>query len=231
MSTKSGQSASDDVATEAASHFWFHSIDLGNGIVTEGIKTPREMAAEFDNTFSKIDVRGKTVLDIGAWNGGFSLEAFRRGAASVTSLDYWSRPGWEVGRASFDFMARVTGHRFELVDIDLDTPRLDMSGIGRFDVVLFLGVLYHVIDPIAVLQQISALVGDVLVVETHIEHLPEERPAMVFYPGAELADDPTNWWGPNRACVIELLKLVGFSRVENKPGVHPNREIFHAYRT
>jgi tRNA (mo5U34)-methyltransferase len=231
MNAKTSQPIPESIANEATSHFWFHSIDLGNGIVTKGVKTPEEMAIEFENTFSKLDLRGKTVLDIGAWNGGFSVEAYRRGAASVTAMDYWSRPGWEVGRASFEFMARVTGHHFEMIDIDLDTPCLDLSGIGRFDVVLFLGVLYHMIDPIAVLQQVSQLVGETLVVETHIEYLSDERPAMLFYPGAELADDPTNWWGPNRACVTELLKLVGFPRVENIPGVHPNREVFHAYRT
>lgn len=214
-----------------ASHLWFHSVDLGNGLMTKGMKTPEAMAIEFENTFSKLDLRGKTVLDIGAWNGGFSVEAYRRGAASVTALDFWSRPGWEVGRASFEFVSRMTGYRFDMIDIDLDTPCLDLSRIGRYDVVLFLGVFYHLIDPIAILQQISQLVGEALVVETHIEHFSPDRPAMMFYPGTELDDDPTNWWGPNRACVTELLKLVGFARVENAPGVNPDREVFRAYRT
>jgi tRNA (mo5U34)-methyltransferase len=231
MYTKTGQPACASIADEAAAHFWFHSIDLGNGIITKGIKTPEEMAVEFENTFSKLDLRGKTVLDIGAWNGGFSLEAFRRGAASVTALDYWSRPDWEIGRASFEFMSRVTGYNFKMIDIDLDTPALDLSGLRSFDIVLFLGVFYHLINPVAVLRQISQIVGEVLVVETHIERFSEDRPAMVFYPGAELDDDPTNWWGPNRACVTELLQMVGFPRVENSLGANCDREVFHAYRT
>lgn len=230
MSAAVDRSDPADIADEAASHFWFHSIDLGNGIVTKGLKTPQVMAVEFANTFSRLDLRGKTVLDIGAWNGGFSLEALRRGAAAVTALDYWSRPDWETGRASFEFMARVTDRHFAMIDIDLDAPDLDLSSLGRFDIVLFLGVFYHLIDPIAVLRQIGPIVGEALVVETHVEPVSPDRPAMVFYPGAELDGDPTNWWGPNRACVIELLQLVGFRRVENAPGSNYKREVFLAYK-
>jgi tRNA (mo5U34)-methyltransferase len=55
---------------------------------------------------------------------------------------------------------------------------------------------------------------------------------MVFYPGTELNDDPTNWWGPNRQCVEALLRLVGFNRVvyEPHPLVGGSRGIFHAYK-
>lgn len=228
---KTGGAGFTSVADEAASHWWWHSIDLGNGIVTEGRKTPEIMAVEFENTFSKLDLRHKTVLDIGAWNGGFSLEASRRGAVSVTGLDHytWNHPDLR-GRDSFVFVSRVTGANLGTIDIDLDAPCLDLSGIGRFDVVLFLGVFYHLKNPIGALQQISQLVDEVLVLETHVERFSEDRPAMVFFPGMECGGDPSNWWGPNRACVSELLKMVGFPRVENSSGSDGTREVFHAYR-
>jgi tRNA (mo5U34)-methyltransferase len=221
-----------DVAKEAASHWWWHSIDLGNGIVTKGRKTPRIMAIEFENTFSKLDLRHKTVLDIGAWNGGFSLEAYRRGALSVTGLDHytWNHPTFR-GRESFEFVSRVTRANLGAIDIDLDAPILDLRGIGHFDVVLFLGVFYHLKNPVGVLQQISNVVGEVLVLETYVERSSEDRPTMVFFPGRELNNDPTNWWGPNKLLVSELLKMVGFRRVVNSRGDGNNREIFHAYRT
>ncbi len=220
-----------EIAGEMARYFWWHSIDLGNGLVTPGQKSLEIMAEEFDRTFSPFDLQGKTVLDIGAWNGGFSLEALRRGARSVTALDHytWNEPGFR-GRESFDFVARVTGANLVAVDIDLDTPALDLTRLGRFDVVLFLGVFYHLKNPLGVLRQIGEITGEVLVVETHLEHFSQDRPAMLFYPGRELGGDPTNWWGPNRACVVELLKMVGFPRVVNASGWDPNREVFHAYR-
>ena len=72
----------------------------------------------------------------------------------------------------------------------------------------------------------------VLDIETHLGLRGLERPAMVFYPGAELNNDPTNWGGPNRQCMEALLKLVGFGRIVYQP--HPidkgARGIFHAYK-
>ena len=220
----------EQIAAEAASHFWFHSIDLGNGLTTHGTKLPEIMKVEFEKAFAKIDLRGKTVLDIGAWNGAFSLEAHRRGAESVTALDHftWYHEHFR-GRASFDFMARVTDVNFQTIDLDLDATPLDFSSVAPHDVVLFLGVFYHLRDPIAALQQIAQIVREVLVLETYIEQMSEHRPAMVFYPGAELAGDASNWWGPNSACIHELLRMVGFARVEESPGSVGNRKIFHAY--
>ena len=71
---------------------------------------------------------------------------------------------------------------------------------------LFLGVFYHLFDPIDGLRRAASLAQEVLVVETHTDLGEIERPAMVMYPGRELANDPTNWWGPNNACVVALLK-------------------------
>jgi tetratricopeptide (TPR) repeat protein len=128
------------VADQIASHFWWHSIDLGNGIVTPGKKRPARMAAEFANTFARISLVGKSVLDIGAWNGGFSVEAARRGAARVVALDHYT---WNLadfrGRETFELVNSITGLGLEAVDVDLDAPQLSLGGLGQFDVVLFFG--------------------------------------------------------------------------------------------
>ncbi|HWB47704.1 MAG TPA: protein arginine N-methyltransferase [Stellaceae bacterium] len=214
-----------------ARQYWWHSIDLGNGRVTPGRKSPRRMASEFANTFGKLGLTGRSVLDIGAWNGGFSVEAARRGAARVVALDHftWNAPQYR-GREAFDLVNEITGHGIEAVDIDLDTPQLSLSHLGQFDVVLFLGVFYHLRDPIAGLREAAALAREVLVVETLIERRLNPRPSMVFYPGTERAGDPTNWWGPNIACMLELLRLEGFPRIEVARGYGRSRRVFHAFR-
>lgn len=79
-------------------------------------------------------------------------------------------------------------------------------------------------------MQIVPLAREMLILETHVEHSTESRPMMIFYPGAELGGDSSNWWGPNTTCIVELLKLGGFSRVDVSPGSDPNRQIFHARR-
>jgi tRNA (mo5U34)-methyltransferase len=213
------------------SHYWWHSIDLGNGIITPGKKTVEIMQLEFGNTFSKINVAGRTILDVGAWNGGFSVEAWRRGATSVTGLDHftWNHPHYR-GRETFNLISEATGANLKAIDRDLDDPRLDLNDIGKFDIVLFLGVFYHLQNPISALREVSNVAKDVLVLETYIERFSEDRPAMMFYPGAELAGDSTNWWGPNTACIVELLRLMEFARVEVARGFDKSREVFHAYR-
>jgi tRNA (mo5U34)-methyltransferase len=220
------------LAEEVHKHIWFHTIDLGGGVVTPGNKSLDLMATEAEAFFSRLDLDGKSVLDVGAWNGGFSVEAAKRGADRIVALDHytWNHPHFR-GRASFDLVCGVFGGRFEAVDVDLDQPRLSLEHLGRFDVVLFAGVFYHLLDPIAATRELAALANEVFILETHIEHTADDRPSMVFFPGSELAGDPTNWWGPNPACVVALLQQFGFSRVEVGAGSADNRAVFHAFRT
>ncbi len=212
------------------SHFWWHSIDLGGGLVTSGWITLNQMAERFVQTFSKFDLNGKSVVDFGAWNGAFSVEASRRGASRVVAVDHftWNHPVFR-GRQTFDLVNRVTGLAIEAKDIDLDAPQLSLKPLGQFDIVLFLGVFYHLRDPLAALREISSLAVETLVVETHVERTSDPRPAMIFYPRDELNGDPTNWWGPNRACMTELLRQQGFARIEIT-STGADRAIFHAYR-
>jgi tRNA (mo5U34)-methyltransferase len=219
-----------ELLARAQQYYWFHSIDLGNGVVTPGAKSVDLLRAEAEAIFGPLSLGGKSVLDIGAWNGHFSFEAKRRLAARVLATDHHCWTPEVQGRATFD-LAR-TALNLEIEELDIDVPELTPDRIGQFDVVLFLGVLYHLVDPIRALHNVFALTKEVAVVETHLDLHGLGRPAMVFYPGAELNNDPTNWWGPNRECVEALLKLVGFGRIVYRP--HPTvdgaRGIFHAYK-
>jgi tRNA (mo5U34)-methyltransferase len=211
---------------------WLHTIEFADGTVIPGAKSLDAMAREFNRTFSPIEVRGKSVLDLGTWSGAFAVEAARRGAAKVSGLDYltWRWPGY-LGREAFDFVVRKSGYQITPIEFDLDQSPLSMTSLGQYDVVLFLGVFYHLVDPIAAVREIAKITKEVLVIETYIEGtLQEEKPAMMFYPGRELNNDPSNWWGPNIACVRALLNMVGFSKIEVTPGAAPSRYFFHAYR-
>jgi tRNA (mo5U34)-methyltransferase len=208
---------------------WFHQIDLGNGIVTPGA-TPGEVLQTTADVYFKGGLEGKTFIDIGCWDGFNSFEAKRRGAARVLATDHfvWSDESWG-SRESFDLARDQLGLDVEVRDIDLEDITPD--SVGTFDVVLFAGVLYHVRHPLLVLERVSAICDETLILETHLDALDVASPAMVFYPTNELSDDPTNWWGPNPACVIAMLKDVGFADVEFTPHPHPlhatTRGIFH----
>jgi tRNA (mo5U34)-methyltransferase len=211
---------------------WHHSIELPGGHVIKGDKSLEVMQQQYDMTFGPLELRGKSVLDLGTWSGAFAVEAARRGAARVVGVDYitW-RPPYTHGRQAFDFVVAANGVKVDGVELDLDASPLSLGHLGSFDIILFLGVFYHLKDPIAALREISKITREALVIETYWAwNLPPQPPAMIFHPGRELANDPTNWWAPNISCVEALLKTFGFPRHVVTDGSGPNRKVFHAYK-
>jgi tRNA (mo5U34)-methyltransferase len=210
---------------------WHHSIDLGHGVVTPGGKSLAICSAEADLIFDRVDLSGRTVLDIGAWNGFFSFEAKRRGARRVLATDSycWSHPHIR-GRETFDIARSTLGADVDAREIDV--ADLSPEAVGKFDVVLYLGVFYHRHDAIEALARVAPLAKGVLIVETHLDLRDIDVPAMAYYPGHELNNDSTNWWGPNEHCMQALLLGHGFNEIEVSP--HPaghSRAIFHAWRS
>jgi tRNA (mo5U34)-methyltransferase len=198
-----------DLQSRVAAIRWYHTIDLGGGIVTRGVdNSPLRLArAQLPESLN-----GLTVLDIGAWDGFFSFECERRGAARVVAADHfsWHGPGWGT-KAGFTLAREALGSRVE--DIDIDVMDLSPERVGTFDVVLFLGVLYHLRHPFLALERVASVTRDRLILETVVDLVGLRRPAMAFYPGQELNNDPTNWWGPNIPAVQGMLETLGFKHV------------------
>ena len=241
-----------DLKSRADAIRWYHTIDLGGGVITRGVDdTPQRLA----RLRLPASLKNLTVLDIGAWDGFFSFECERRGAARVVAADYysWHGGGWGT-KAGFNLAREALGSRVE--DVDIDVMELTADRIGTFDVVLFLGVLYHLRHPFLALERIAPLVRSRLVVETVIDMVGFRRPAMAFYPRRELNQDPTNWWGPNVPAVRGMLESSGFERVETvtpargalyrsaraayhqlrgkntfRSAFRQDRAVFHAFRT
>lgn len=218
------------LAEQVAQHYWHHSIDLGGGVVTPGQKSLAVINQEAGAILGPIDLAGRSVIDIGAWNGFFSFAAKQRGAARVLATDeyVWTMPAYR-GRETFQLARAALGLEIDELQVDV----MDLTPeIGQFDVTLFLGVLYHLVDPIKGIEKAACVTRDVLIVETYMDALEVDRPAMIFYPGTELAGDHTNWWGPNIACVAGLLRWAGFPTVYFQPHPHSlGRGIFHAFRS
>lgn len=200
----------DNLKKEISKIRWWHTIDLGNGVITPGI----------DDSLGKLkklrmpeDLRGMTVLDIGAWDGFFSFEAERRRASCVLATDSFCWGGEEWGtKAGFELARRVLNSKVQ--DMEIDVLDISPEKIGVFDLVLFLGVLYHMRYPLLALERVFSVTGKQLILETHVDMIGCKRPVMAFYPEAELNHDPTDWWGPNPAAVEAMLKTVGFRKVE-----------------
>lgn len=200
----------DELRKEVTKIRWWHRIDLGQGIITPGLD---DSPAKLKTLALPEDLRGMTVLDIGAWDGFFSFEAERRGASHVlaTDLSCWGGEEWST-KAGFDLARKALNSKVE--DMEIDVLDLSPEKIGVFDLVLFLGVLYHMQHPLLVLERVFSVTGKQLILETHTDMLLCRKPTLAFYPEAELENDPTNWFGPNASAVKAMLRSVGFRKIQ-----------------
>jgi tRNA (mo5U34)-methyltransferase len=236
------------MATDQNGCWWWHSITLGDGVVTPGEKSAAVLEEEWRN-MALPSLRGKTVLDIGAWDGWFSFAAERAGASRVVALDWfvWSLdftnaaayhtyanqrkeaglkpliwgpecPWWDdktlPGKRGFETARAVLGSRVE--DIVLDFNQLVPQSIGLFDVVFFLGVFYHLQEPLAALRRLRSVTKELAVIETAAIDVPEqERRSLVeFLADDKVNEDPTNWWFPTERAMHDLLWAAGFESVQ-----------------
>jgi tRNA (mo5U34)-methyltransferase len=212
--TAAESEASRELGDEVATRTWFHTIDLGGGVVTPGEK---DTLAEVGHMRLPADLTGRTVLDVGAYDGFYAFEAERRGAARVLATDSWTWnwPGSDA-RRNFDLAHRVLGSRVESRVVAVEDLSPDTVG-GTYDLVLFLGVLYHAPDPLGYLRRLRSVTGGVAIVETVVDLLDIGVPAAAYYPGSALHGDASNHFGPNPAAVEGLLTDAGFARVDAFP--------------
>jgi tRNA (mo5U34)-methyltransferase len=171
------------------------------------------------------DLTGKTVLDIGAWDGWFAFEAERHGA-EVTALDTIEVPNFWVAH-------RKLGSR--AVYRELDLFEIPQSHLGTFDYVLFLGVLYHTKHPLLALEIVCGATREIAIVESYVTDSRDWRqhvrdiPSMEFYETDELGGQLDNWVGPTVGCLIALCRAAGFARVEVL-STQDNRAALACYR-
>jgi tRNA (mo5U34)-methyltransferase len=215
----------ENLKTLVNSRPWFHRIDCGNGIITPGIDdSPNKLKA----LGMPEDLSGKTVLDIGAWDGFFSFEAESRGAI-VTANDSFCWNGTDM-RSKEGFDIAKTARRSKVKELNCPVENLSDAELEPFDIVLFLGVLYHAPDPLGYLKIVRSLTKGFAIIETHVDLLNVPVPACAYYPGDMLSRDPTNFFGPNELAVHGMCADAGFSKVLTLAETFmKNRRIFHAF--
>ena len=232
--------ADDDLSPEAirtradALGPWFHNMNL-NGVWT----APDHFLGDYPGVkFRRFadalpaDLTGKSVLDIGCNGGFYAIEMKRRGAARVLGVDFD-----EDYLAQARFAAAVTGQDIEFAKLSV----YDLGALGeRFDLVIFMGVLYHLRHPLLALDIIhDSVAKDLLLFQSMQRGSPAVDPVAEDYdffdaahfdsPGYpkmhfiehRYSGDPTNWWAPNAACSAAMLRSAGFSIV-----AHPEEEVF-----
>jgi tRNA (mo5U34)-methyltransferase len=204
-----------DFSKELAAKGWYHSFELPDGSFIDGFMTVEQQKRRYaqfpiPHDLKGDDQRAKRLLDIGAWDGWFSFEAERHGA-DVTAIDC-------VEMASFLEVHARLGSKVDYRIMDF--YEIPGAGLGKFDIVFFLGVLYHVRHPLLALEIVCALTRDVAIVDSFVtdpddwqEHAGE-IPTMEFYELDELGNQFNNWVGPTVPCLLAMCRAAGFARVE-----------------
>jgi tRNA (mo5U34)-methyltransferase len=184
---------------------WHHRYEIFPGLFTPGVYQP-------DYVFGLLglgpEIRGLRVLDVGSSNGFYSRELDRLGAI-VTAFDYRTK---EV--AGFDRMEACYGKQIEHVNANLYD--IGALALGEFDIILCLGVLYHVPEMVRALWDLRRICRGTLFLETHVDDFQEDWPAARYYPRDSFLGDITCFWGPNEACVEAMLHDVGFETATKK---------------
>lgn len=210
---------------------WFHSLDFGSGVVSNGSIDAAAVARVDRAVFSPLGLERShgTVLDVGCWNGAYSVAALRHGASRVLATDHYVWHRWPETRRAFDLVREHLAPSLEAQDILVE--EISRESVGQFDVVLFLGVFYHLREPLAPLRALAEVATSALVVGTRITQQFNPRPVMQFHPGGILDGQDTNWWTPNPACMKALLADLGFRLVTfTRHDRRFRRGLFHAWR-
>ena len=190
---------------------WWHSFELPDGARIDGVHPVPVLKQRIAQFPIPEDLHGRRVLDIGTWDGWFAFEMERRGA-DVVAIDNWDNPRFHQVHAMLD--SRVEYRQMDMYEL---TP----ERIGRFDIVLFMGVLYHLKHPLLALERVCALSSEMAAVESFVlreRHSPaenvEKRAVLEFYETDELGGQTDNWVAPSSPCLLAMCRTAGFARVE-----------------
>ena len=188
---------------------WFHSIDFGDGLVSPGICPAEILQGELERMHIP-DLTGKTVLDVGAWDGYYAFAAERMHARRVVALDHyvWSldlerqQAYWNRCRESNRIPAEYhrvqglwspgmmpgkkgfdTAHRIldsHVEEMAADYMLADPEELGSFDVVFFRGVLYHMKEPLRALRRLALFTRELAIIETAAIFVPDHEDDALF---------------------------------------------------
>jgi tRNA (mo5U34)-methyltransferase len=216
----------DELRRRIAERPWYHSIDLGQGIVTPG---GTEFEPVWDNIREarrEVDYGGKTVLDLGSMEGMWAFEAERLGAETVVATDCYYEEDGPLGdplerfllcRAALDSEVipyyNVSPYRlWERLDLFLHERRPSRPAAERrFDIVQHLGLLYHLRDPMLSLSQSRSVMnpGGLLLIDTAV--VADDSASYMLFNGVtpdrhRIYQSATTWWAPTTKCLLEILQ-------------------------
>lgn len=225
--------------------YWYQRIYLGHGVYTldtHGIKAHHETVWQRFERILPTDLRGASVLDVGCNAGYFCIETKQRGAGRVLGIEFWG-----------DFLRQAQAIA-QIWNLDIEYRSLDAYDLPsiqeKFDLVVFTGILYHLKNPLHVLEALGQISSDAILVESEIipdnpsntvvvrqgppgsvKLQPVHKGIMKFIEGTELNGDNTNWWVPDTECVLGMLRVAGYKYFSKPVLLNESRMVLAASKS
>ena len=185
---------------------WHHRFEIYPGLITPGSYDPQFLWGKLG---LEDRCRGQRILDLGTSDGFFTRKVASLGG-DVVGVDYRSKKSH-----GFWVMEKLFGREFRYEHVNLFD--IDHDSLGKFDIVLFLGVLYHMPDMVRALHKVRSLCASTLLLETHSDNeFRQDVAAARYFKATSLAGDVTNFWSPNPPCVLDMLHDVGFDAIRHE---------------
>jgi tRNA (mo5U34)-methyltransferase len=208
---------------EVARHRWYHTLELGDGVVTDGMFDHRAVR---DGCLLPLDLTGMRCLDVGTMDGFWAFEMERRGAAEVIAADVATideldvPPRWRKHNEADLEMGGTTEERFRLAKAALGSSvsrversvyQLTGNELGSFDLIFCGDLLVHLKDPVTAIQRLRGVCrGSAIVVEPVKRSPPFRRRPLAEFDGI----DGFRWWLLSEATIERMMLAAGFQRVE-----------------
>lgn len=200
---------------------WYHEIELVPGYTTTSCMAPgcRQQWDSIRKLMARVDYKGKVVLDLGTMDGAWAFEAERLGAAKVIATDIFqcddAGPGYaQTVQDRFNLAKESLGSRVVYApggNVEYLWRFMKSMALDSFNIIQCFGILYHVENPLLALRNLYQPLykNGLLLAETAMWNF-DHGPGMRFNYDKAVYNDSTTFWIPNRLCLEQMLKLVGF---------------------
>jgi tRNA (mo5U34)-methyltransferase len=212
------------LATEVEAYPWYHTLELGDGVVTAGMFDHRPVLSHYP---LPEDLTGLRCLDVGTMDGFWAFEMERRGAGEVVAVDApdplsldWPASLRDSAEKSLDETKEA---RFALAHEALGSSvrrvarsvyDIDPEQLGTFDLVFCGDLLVHLRDPVGALERIHSVCSGSAIAANPIERFGfRDKLPLARLDGVE----EFGWWHTNLAGLVRMVQAAGFSKVEARP--------------
>lgn len=191
----------------------FHTFYFPDEVIKGDDDTPFRFE-QSKRVFSWENLKGKTCLDVGSWSGAFAFAAESYGASRVLATDWFC---WDNGpgpgtKYIFDYVKKKLNSKVE--ELEIDVPNITIDTVGKFDIILLLGITYHLPSILTSIVNLCELANESVLIESAIDlSIPQEFACSRLYIKDIYCNDSSNFFIANPKFYEDILYYCGFKTI------------------